>query len=288
MVFGTDEVANIRELDQIKEDFVFLFVGHWLQGDLGEDRKNVGMMIKTFAMAFKDEKVKPALVLKTSSAGFSVIDRENMIKKIKHALGKDFGKVPVYLLHGDMADYQLNGLYEHPKVKAMLNFTKGEGFGRPLLEFSLTGKPVIASNWSGHLDFLKTGAVLLDGELKDVAGGQELVGDKRRDSLLKELDKQSPKMEALDSDPALTSTRAGERTKPAQTTNQLPQGTTSPMGTHKPKLPPIKGKKYFAASLPITPSIIPKVASEMISTTDLALSLSSGINDSLALDLIER
>ena len=62
----------------------------------------------------------------------------------------------------------MNGLYEHPKVKAMLNFTKGEGFGRPLLEFSLTGKPVIVSNWSGHLDFLKEGAVLLEGELKEV------------------------------------------------------------------------------------------------------------------------
>jgi glycosyltransferase involved in cell wall biosynthesis len=62
----------------------------------------------------------------------------------------------------------MNGLYEHKKVKAMLNFTKGEGFGRPLLEFSLTGKPVIVSNWSGHIDFLKQGAVLLEGELKPV------------------------------------------------------------------------------------------------------------------------
>jgi len=168
MDFGTDKVATINILDEVKEDFAFLFVGHWLQGDLGEDRKNVGMMIKTFVMAFKDEKVKPALILKTSSAGFSVIDRENMVAKIRQALGKDYGKVPVYLLHGDMQPYELNGLYEHPKVKAMLNFTKGEGFGRPLLEFSLTGKPVIVSGWSGHLDFLQEGAVLLEGELKNV------------------------------------------------------------------------------------------------------------------------
>jgi glycosyltransferase involved in cell wall biosynthesis len=166
--FGTDVVAHVTELDSIKEDFAFLFVGHWLRGDLGEDRKNVGMMIKTFAMAFKNEKVKPALVLKTSSAGFSVLDRETTIKKIKEVLGNDYGKIPVYLLHGDLTPSQMNGLYEHPKVKAMLNFTKGEGFGRPLLEFSLTGKPVIVSNWSGHLDFLKEGAVLLDGELKPV------------------------------------------------------------------------------------------------------------------------
>ncbi len=166
--FGTEHVAHITELDNVKEDFAFLFVGHWLQGDLGEDRKNVGMMIKTFAMAFKDEKVKPALILKTSSAGFSVLDRESMVKKIREALGKDYKKVPVYLLHGDLTPSEMNGLYEHPKVKAMLNFTKGEGFGRPLLEFSLTGKPVIVSNWSGHLDFLKEGAVLLEGELKPV------------------------------------------------------------------------------------------------------------------------
>jgi hypothetical protein len=166
--FGTDLVQNVTELDAIKEDFAFLFVGHWLRGDLGEDRKNVGMMIKTFAMAFKNEKVKPALVLKTSSAGFSVLDREATIKKIREVLGKDYGQVPIYLLHGDLTESEMNGLYEHPKVKAMLNFTKGEGFGRPLLEFSLTGKPVIVSGWSGHLDFLKSGAVLLEGELKEV------------------------------------------------------------------------------------------------------------------------
>ena len=166
--FGTDVVANISELDEIKEDFAFLFVGHWLKGNLGEDRKNIGSMIKTYAMAFKDEKKKPALILKTSSAAFSVLDREAMVSRIRQCLGADYGKVPVYLLHGDLTPSQMNGLYEHSKVKAMLNFTKGEGFGRPLLEFSLTGKPVIVSNWSGHLDFLKSGAVLLEGELKNV------------------------------------------------------------------------------------------------------------------------
>jgi hypothetical protein len=168
MDFGTDKVVNVTELDAIKEDFAFLFVGHWLRGDLGEDRKNVGMMIKSFAMAFKNEKVKPALVLKTSSAGFSVIDRETTIKKIKDVLGKDYKSVPIYLLHGDLTASEMNGLYEHKKIKAMLNFTKGEGFGRPLLEFSLTGKPILVSNWSGHIDFLKQGAVLLEGELKPV------------------------------------------------------------------------------------------------------------------------
>ena len=63
----------------------------------------------------------------------------------------------------------MNSLYNHPKIKAMVSFTKGEGFGRPLLEFSTTGKPVIASNWSGHVDFLnKDYCTLLPGQLTDV------------------------------------------------------------------------------------------------------------------------
>jgi glycosyltransferase involved in cell wall biosynthesis len=166
--FATQEIKHVDELNKIKEEFAFLFVGHWLKGDIGEDRKNVGLLIKTFALAFKNEKVKPALVLKTSNATFSVRDREHIVRSIKTALGSDYGKIPVYLLHGDLTAKEMNGMYEHSKIKAMVNFTKGEGFGRPLLEFSLTGKPIIVSKWSGHLDFLKYGAVLLDGELKNV------------------------------------------------------------------------------------------------------------------------
>lgn len=167
--YGADTIQQISELDQIKEDFAFLFTGHWLQGELGHDRKDVGMTIKSFCHAFRGNKNAPALVLKTSSAGFSVRDREAMAGRIEE-LTAEFGKdcPPVYLLHGEFTETEMNGLYHHSKIKAMVSFTHGEGFGRPLLEFSLTGKPVIASNWSGHLDFLKDGAVLLDGELKDV------------------------------------------------------------------------------------------------------------------------
>ena len=63
----------------------------------------------------------------------------------------------------------MNALYNHPKVKAMVTLTKGEGFGRPLLEFSMTGKPIIASGWSGHLDFLHPDYnILLPGSLENV------------------------------------------------------------------------------------------------------------------------
>lgn len=153
----------------IKEDFAYLFVGHWLKGSLGQDRKDVGMMIKCFMEAFKDEEDKPALILKTSSATFSVKERENMRRKIED-ITKGYENPPsVYLLFGELTNQEMNELYNHPKVKSMVSITKGEGFGRPLLEFSMTGKPIIASNWSGHKDFLPMDkAIMIGGTLTDV------------------------------------------------------------------------------------------------------------------------
>jgi glycosyltransferase involved in cell wall biosynthesis len=160
----------IKELSEIKNPFCYLFVGHWLKGHMGQDRKDIGMMIKVFCEAFKDKAARnrPALILKTSNATFSIIDRDQITDKIQQII-KPYGhRIPeIYLLHGDLTDAEMNSLYNHPKVKAMVSFTKGEGFGRPLLEFSLTGKPVIASNWSGHTDFLKH-SVMLEGELTDI------------------------------------------------------------------------------------------------------------------------
>ena len=159
----------IGELKGIKEDFCFLFVGHWLQGGLGNDRKDLGMLIKTFLETFKNQKKQPALILKTSGASPSILDREEIMGKLREIKNTVNGKLPnVYVLHGDLRDEEINGLYNHPKVKAHVSFTHGEGFGRPLLEASLSEKPVIAPNWSGHVDFLSKDAILLPGSLNDV------------------------------------------------------------------------------------------------------------------------
>jgi len=169
-VIEKNEIKNIN-LDSIKEDFAYLFVGHWINGDLGEDRKNVGLLIKAFYETFKNKSKKPALILKTALAGSSYVDREEILKRIKiikkTVNSKDLPNI--YLLLGDFSDEEMNELYNHSKVKAMVNLTKGEGYGRPLLEFSLVKKPILTTGWSGHIDFLdKEFVSLLGGQLTNV------------------------------------------------------------------------------------------------------------------------
>ena len=142
-------------LNAVPEDFCFLMVGHWLQGDLGADRKDIGMLVKVFSEVFKNKKKKPALILKTSGATFSKMDRTEVLKKIHDIRANAVGDLPnVYLIHGELDPSEMNRLYNHPKVKAHISFTHGEGFGRPLLEATLSGKPLLVTGWSGHLDFL--------------------------------------------------------------------------------------------------------------------------------------
>jgi len=165
------EIKTIT-LDEVKESFCYLFVGHWMQGDFGHDRKNVSLMVKAFYETFKNTKGQtPALILKASTGTSSYTSRETLLDRIKQIRETvNSTNLPnVYLLNGEFSDAEMNELYNNSKVKAMISLTKGEGFGRPLLEFSLTGKPIIASNWSGHTDFLKPNlSVMLGGQLENV------------------------------------------------------------------------------------------------------------------------
>ena len=164
-------VKSTFDLSNVKEDFAYLFVGHWMQGQLGEDRKNVGLLVKAFYETFKNKSKKPALILKTTQVGASYMDRDELIKKIKAIRGtvKSNNLPNIYLLHGEFTDVEINEIYNHSKVKAMVSLTKGEGFGRPLLEFSLVNKPIITTNWSGQIDYLNTEFVtLLPGEMTKV------------------------------------------------------------------------------------------------------------------------
>lgn len=158
-------------LESIEEDFLFEFTGHWLQGAIGQDRKDTGMLVKTFLETFRGKGKKPGLILKTSSATYSIMDREETLEKINQIRAHvgDSDLPNIYLLHGELTDEEINELYNHPKVKAHVTFTKGEGYGRPLLEASVSQKPVIAPAYSGHLDFLdKEMSILLPGQLTQI------------------------------------------------------------------------------------------------------------------------
>jgi glycosyltransferase involved in cell wall biosynthesis len=174
----TDIFKKTKEKDPEVEEIMsqvngdcFLFVGHWLKGDLGHDRKDVSGLVKVFCETFKNQKKRPSLVMKTSGADFSHIDRRDIRSKIQQVKGTiQSDDIPdLYFIHGDLSEKQMNHLYNHSKVKAHISFTKGEGYGRPLAEASCSGKIVIAPKWGGQVDFLDPKfSISLNGQVTEV------------------------------------------------------------------------------------------------------------------------
>ena len=175
-IYKPIENSSLNLVDDIKEDFCFLHVGQWTRGGYGEDRKDIAKLVKVFYESFANKKKQPALILKTNGATYSILDREECLSKIndiKNMFPSDWKLPNVYLLHGSISDDEMNKLYNHPKVKSFVSFTHGEGFGRPLLEASMTGLPIIASAWSGQCDFLsQEDSLLLGGNLVKVPDSQ--------------------------------------------------------------------------------------------------------------------
>jgi len=167
-----DKTTSSFDLCTIKEQFAFLFVGqHTGSPVFGQDRKNIGNMIRFFLDTFKNKPNQPCLILKTNMGNHSKVDYYR-IKKYVESIKDTFNSknLPnVYILHGELSDQEMNSLYNHPKVKAMISLTRGESVGRPLLEFSVTGKPILAPNNSGYLDFLSEKYyTLISGEMQQI------------------------------------------------------------------------------------------------------------------------
>lgn len=137
-----------KQIDlELDYDFNFLCVAQW------GPRKNIENTIKWFVEEFRKDKV--GLVCKLNGANNSVIDRNFTLGKIEEILSSYKDRVcKVYLLHGDLDEDEIHSLYVNPKIKAIVNFGHGEGFGLPLFEAAYSGLPVIAPDYSGHKDFL--------------------------------------------------------------------------------------------------------------------------------------
>jgi glycosyltransferase involved in cell wall biosynthesis len=145
------------DLSHVETSFNFLLFGQMTGNNPFNDRKNLLFTIKWICEAFeKDEDV--GIIIKTNSGRNTKIDRNIVLRNLETLLKEVRPKSQnpkVYLLHGDMSDEDVAALYRDPKVKALVSLTRGEGYGLPILEAAASGLPVIATGWSGHLDFMK-------------------------------------------------------------------------------------------------------------------------------------
>lgn len=138
--------------------FNFLVFGQITGNNPENDRKNIFYCIKWLCESFSlDSEV--GIVLKTNAGRNTCIDRKIVTQTVgsllKEVRKSAFPKV--HLIHGDMSDTEVAGLYKHPKIKALVAPTRGEGYGLPILEAAASGLPVIATGWSGHTDFMSLG-----------------------------------------------------------------------------------------------------------------------------------
>lgn len=128
-------------------DFNYLAISQW------GPRKNFDNLINWFIEENSDKEV--GLVLKTSIKNNSIVDREFTEKKLKNIISAHGDvKCKVYLLHGDLSEQELAGLYQDKKIKCLISTTHGEGYGLPLFEAAYNGLPVVCVGWSGQKDFL--------------------------------------------------------------------------------------------------------------------------------------
>ena len=171
-IFKPDAPINHRvdyELNKIKEQEAYLFVGQLTHSQPFLDRKNMGLLIRLFCEAFKGQATKPALILKTGGTNYGAQDRQHildLIKMIKNTIPNN--DVSICLLHGELSDAEMASLYTHKKIVGHVTLTRGEGYGLPLLEASMSGTPILAPDYSGHLDFLGNHFVKLPGQLNEI------------------------------------------------------------------------------------------------------------------------
>jgi len=158
-------VKNLEKVDlgiELDYDFNFLTVAQW------GPRKNLENTIKWFIDEFKDKEV--GLIVKTNFAKNCLLDKRLTTHRLRQLIADNGdNKCKIYLLHGYMSDAEINSLYGHPGIKALLSATHGEGFGLPLFEAAYNGLPIVAPAWSGHVDFLFIPKKGKNGKIKNKA-----------------------------------------------------------------------------------------------------------------------
>lgn len=142
----------------LETDFNFLVVAQFTGNNPENDRKNLAYTVKWLMEEFKDNS-DIGVIIKTNFGRATHLDKRNceqalsqLVMETRQGIGPR-----VYLLHGDMTNEEIVGLYTHSKIKALVSMSRGEGFGLPILEAATCGLPVIATDWSAYKEFLGQG-----------------------------------------------------------------------------------------------------------------------------------
>ena len=150
------KIQNDKRFSKIKKDFNILLIGTLTSNLDIDDRKNIKNTIKWLCQEFKNDD-DVGIILKTNFGKGSIADKE-MCRSYLNEVLKEFrvGQSPsFYFVHGNMKKEEIASLVTHSKVKLYASATRGEGYVLPLIEAAVAGKPIVATNWSGHLEFLQ-------------------------------------------------------------------------------------------------------------------------------------
>ena len=165
-----DQIESASSIDyKFDTSFNFLIISQLNSQNPPDDRKNIFNTIKWLCETFKDNN-DVGIVLKTNSGKGTTIDKkitQNIMEQMIRAIGKkSFPKI--YLFHGNMSKKEMAGFYKSKDIKVLASATRGEGYGLPLIDAASSGMPVIATNWSGHLDFLGKDFIKVDYDIKEI------------------------------------------------------------------------------------------------------------------------
>ncbi len=130
-------------------------------------RKNFENMLRWFVEEFKND-ADVGLVIKSHMQNNSTLDfhgTKNRINAILDSVSKD-RQCKVYFMHGSFTEQEMLSLYNPKHIDCYITATHGEGFGIPLFNAACKGIPVVATNWSGHLDFLRAPSKSRTGKTK--------------------------------------------------------------------------------------------------------------------------
>ena len=126
------------------------------------ERKNPLAVMAAFREAFPGPENKVALLIKTSNAA-------HYPEKLKHLLDGTGGDPRIIVRDGLLDTEHVSDL--QASCDAFVSLHRAEGFGLSLAECMARGKPVVATAWSGNLDFMdECTALLIGAPLTDVEG----------------------------------------------------------------------------------------------------------------------